>query len=411
MSQEKLPFKTYRARRRPWDRFRKSQFDALDADRSHAPGQPDFPPPPPPPRDVGGSVDSGSRERPDDPALGSIRSGSTASQSPLQASPPSRVPAPPPRRAPRRASRLPRRPLLTVLKYFVIWVIAWSAISAVLFTISATIESGRISDATNAELGGGGNFVTSPGTVLVLGLDRRPKGSKEPGADTITARSDSMLLLRAGGGKSSRLSILRDSFAQIPGYQAQKINAAYAIGGASLTIRTVEQFLGNGIDINHIVIIDFERFPDLIDALGGVTVQVRERCIRSTFGGKTFKLRRGEHHLNGDQALRFARVRKNACNPSEDDRARARRQQQVMSAMKSKAFSPITFARLPWVSWTAPKAIVSDMSPFTLMGFLAGMSFGADPKTEVLEPSAPGPAGSLIISEGERARAVRKFLD
>ncbi|MBK5230289.1 MAG: LCP family protein [Thermoleophilia bacterium] len=306
--------------------------------------------------------------------------------------------------------RLPRRPLIRFVKYFAIWVVAWLVISAVLFTVSATIESGRISHATNVELGGGGNFVTAPGTVLVLGLDRRPRGSKEPGADTVIARSDSMLLLRTGGGKSRRLSILRDSYAQIPGYQAQKINAAYALGGAALTIRTAEQFLGNGLQINHIVIIDFARFPNLINALGGVTVKVRERCIRSTFGGKTFRLRRGQHHLNGDQALRFARVRKNACNPAEDDRARARRQQQVMSAMKSKAFSPLTFVRLPWVSWDAPKAILTDMSPITLMGFLSSMSFGANPSTEVLMPSGAGPGGSLIVSDAERARAVSKFL-
>ncbi len=400
MSKDKLPFKTYRARRRPWDRFRRSQFDRLEAEEGVG-GAGAFPPPGPP------SSGAEPPRRPTSPA-------SEPSRRPVPpaAGPPPRRPSPPPSGQARRSARphVPRRPLRRFVKYFAIWVAGWLLISAVLFALSATIESGRISDATNAELGGGGNFVTSPGTVLVLGLDRRPKGSKEPGADTVTARSDSIMLLRTGAGKSNRVSILRDSYAQIPGYQAQKINAAYAIGGAALTIRTVEQFLGNGVDINHIVIVDFERFPDLIDALGGVTVKVRTRCVRSTFGGKTFKLRRGEHHLNGDRALRYARVRKNECDPSEDDRDRARRQQEVMSAMKSKAFSPLTFVRLPWVSWAAPKAIVTDMSPVTLMGFLSSVTLGPDPKTFVLQPSAPGPAGSLIVSEAERARAARRLL-
>lgn len=396
MSQEKLPFKTYRARRRPWDRFRKKQFDELRGGNAPSPGDPDYPPPPRSARPGAAAPRRGRQPPYEPPAPRPARAQPSAPRRPA---------------APHRTPRIPRRPLLKIAKYLLIWAVAWLVISAVLFVVSATIESGRISSETNAELGGGGNFVTAAGTVLVLGLDKRPPGSKEPGASTTSARSDSMLLLRTGAGKSRRLSILRDSYAQIPGYMAQKINAAYTYGGAAMTIRTVEQFLGNGIQINHVVIIDFERFPGLIDALGGIDVTVKERCIRSTFGGKTFKLRRGEHHLNGDRALRFARVRRNACNPGEDDRDRARRQQQVMSAIKSKALSPLTFVRLPWVSWAAPKAIVTDMSPVTLIGFLSSMSFGADPSTEVLTPSGAGPAGSVIVSEAERARAVRKFLD
>jgi anionic cell wall polymer biosynthesis LytR-Cps2A-Psr (LCP) family protein len=159
------------------------------------------------------------------------------------------------------------------------------------------------------------------------------------------------------------------------------------------------------------VIVDFEKFPDLIDALGGVDVTVKERCIHSTFGGKTFKLSRGEHELNGEQALRFARVRKNSCDAGEDDRDRAARQQQVMSSMKSKAFSPFTFVRLPWIAWAAPKAIVTDMSPFTLMGFITSMTVSDTPRTKVLEPSGAGPGGSLIIPEGERARAAQRFQE
>ena len=161
--------------------------------------------------------------------------------------------------------------------------------------------------------------------------------------------------------------------------------------------------------INHVIIVDFDNFPNLIDALGGVKVTVKERCIHSTFGGRTFKLSRGEHKLNGQQALRFARVRKNSCNINEDDRDRAARQQQVMTAMKSKAFSPFTFVRLPWIAWAAPKAIVTDMSPFTLMGFISSMTYGNTPKSKVLKPSAAGPGGSLIIPESERARAARRF--
>ncbi|MGH2959333.1 MAG: LCP family protein [Solirubrobacterales bacterium] len=393
MNNKKPQYKTYRARRMPWDRFRRSQFDKLGKAPPAEPGDPHFPAPPP------------SRSRED---------------AGMQ-------PAPPPRRAPRvqdspqrqpkkapkiKAPRASRRgPAMKFLKWFLIWAVSWLVISGVLFVVSATIQQSKVSDATNDALGGGGNLLTSPGNVLVMGLDERPKNwNVEHGA----ARTDTLMLLRTGGGESQRVSILRDSYAAIPGYLPQKINAAYAFGGAPLTIKTVENFMnagGGNMKINHMIIVDFEHFPGLIDALGGVKVEVKQRCIRSTFDGKTFKLRRGEHKLTGEQALRFSRVRKNLCDPSEDDRDRAARQQQVMSAMKSKIYNPLTFVRLPWISWAAPKAFVTDMSPFTLLNFMTTMTIGSSPKTHVLKPSAAGPGSSLIIPESERTKWARRFSD
>lgn len=394
MSEKKPSYKTYRARRWPWDRFRRTPFDKLEQGAPPEPGDAHYPAPPP------------SRSRSD-----------------------ARQATPPPPRTPRReapAQRQPKAPKrfkapkvrrtrwTRVLKWFVIWVVSWLILSAVLFVVSATIQQGKISDETNSALGGGGNLLTSPGNVLVMGLDEREKGSKEPGAFAGPPRTDTLMLLRTGGGEARRLSILRDSYAEIPGYQAQKINAAYALGGAPLTIKTVENFMnvgGGNMKINHIITVDFERFPALIDALGGVKVEVKQRCIRSTFGGKTFKLNRGEHDLTGEQALRFARVRKNECDPSEDDRDRAARQQQVMSAMKGKAWNPLTFVRLPWIAWAAPKAFVTDMSPFTFMNFMLSMTFGESPKTQVLKPTGVGPGSSLIIPDATRQTWARRFSD
>ena len=90
-----------------------------------------------------------------------------------------------------------------------------------------------MSDAADTELGGAGYPLTSPNTVLVLGSDARTKDSKEPGANKIgqASRSDSILLLRIGGGKNATLSIPRDTVVDIPGSGQNKINAAYAIGG------------------------------------------------------------------------------------------------------------------------------------------------------------------------------------
>jgi LCP family protein required for cell wall assembly len=397
MAKDKLPFKTYRARKMPWDRFKRSQFDRLqDGAPPPKPGDPDFPAPPP------------SQSREDVHLQPKREKQRRAPQEPSA----QRQPKPPKReRVPSSARRVP---WLKVLKWVAIWAVAWTILSIGLFIVSATIEGGKVSDATNNALGGGGNLLTSPGNVLVMGLDQRTKNSKEPGAGG-PSRTDSLMLLRTGGGQAQRLSILRDSYAAIPGYLPQKINAAYALGGPSLTIKTVENFMnvnGNGtLKINHMIIVDFERFPGLIDAMGGVKVKVDQKCVHSTFGGRTFKLSRGTHKLNGQQALSYSRVRKNSCNPGEDDRDRAARQQQVMSSMKHKVYNPLTFVRLPWIAWAAPKAVVTDMSPFTLMSFMTSMTFGKDPKTHVLKPSAAGPGTSLIIPESERARWANKFAD
>ena len=187
----------------------------------------------------------------------------------------------------------------------------------------------------------------------MLGSDARVKGKAEPGAQTIgqTSRSDSILLLRIGGGANAQLSILRDTVVDIPGHGRNKINAAYAFGGPSLAIETVEQYLG--IDINHLVEVNFENFPELIDSLGGITYT--GNCVISKInggsrnGGTTLRLKAGTHELSGDQALALARTRNNDCRPQEDDRARVRRQQKILSAIKGKVTSFETFIRLPWV--------------------------------------------------------------
>ena len=89
-------------------------------------------------------------------------------------------------------------------------------------------------------------------------------------------------------------------------------------------------------------------------------------------GGYTLRLNPGKNHLDGKQALALARTRKNECNPAENDLTRARRQQKILGAIKSRLLSPATFLRLPFVSWQAPKAIRSDMAGPDLLGLVRG---------------------------------------
>src|ERR1019366_1205627 len=205
----------------------------------------------------------------------------------------------------------PRR----VLKYLAIAVVAWLALSFVLFLVSAQIQSGSIPQSAQAALTSGSNMITSTDTVLVIGTDQRPPGSKEPGAFSGGIRSDTIMLWRIGGGVSRRLSIPRDTAASIPGHGTTKINAAYAYGGPALAIKTIEQF--TGIKINHLIIVNLANFPKFIDAIGGVDVTTGRICSEisggAANGGFSLFLKPGAHHLSGIQALTLARTRENKC--------------------------------------------------------------------------------------------------
>jgi LCP family protein required for cell wall assembly len=307
----------------------------------------------------------------------------------------------------------PRR----VGKWVLLAALAWILIAVVAFFLSAQVNGG-VDDKTKNALSGGGSVLTGS-NVLVLGSDERPKkgvGSKEPGANSGPARSDSILIMHIGFGSVRKLSILRDSLANIPGHGISKINAAYALGGPALTIKTVESFLGNGLKINHVVLVSFSNFPNLIDALGGVDVTLK-KCIKSnSFSGQRVVLSAGDHHLSGQQALYFARVRKNSCSPNEDDRARAKRQQQVLAAMRDKVASPLnwpsTFFRGPFVAWQAPQAIRSDMHGPGLAALFVDLLTGGSGASKVLLPDAAQPFinGGVNVTPAERASAASYLL-
>jgi LCP family protein required for cell wall assembly len=324
----------------------------------------------------------------------------------------------PGRRRGGRAARTGRITPRRVVKWLALAVVFWLGISLVLFLVSAQIQESKISNAAESQLHGSGYTLASANTILILGSDARPKGTKEAGAQVIgqASRSDSIMLMRVGGGANATLSIPRDTVVDIPGHGRNKINAAYAIGGASLAIKTVESYLG--IDINHLVEVNFQNFPQLIDSLGGITY--KGGCVVSKInggsrnGGVTLRLRAGTHHINGKQALALARTRKNECAKREDDRSRARRQQKILGAIKSKVVSPTTFIRLPWVSWAAPKAVQSDMAGPSLLGVVGGSLIGGGSHAGVLKPSGqvtlPDGGDGLVVDDAEKQREVAAFL-
>jgi LCP family protein required for cell wall assembly len=322
---------------------------------------------------------------------------------------------PPVPEAPRRRRRIS---VWRVLRWALAALVAWVAVSIVLFLVSAQIQASKVSGDADVELSGGGYPLTSPNTILVLGSDARVKGTKEAGAQTIgePSRADSIMLVRIGGGQNQTLSIPRDTVVNIPGHGQAKINAAYALGGPALAIRSVKELLG--IEVNHVVEVNFENFPQLIDALGGITY--RGGCVVSRLnggfknGGYTLRLRRGKQEINGKQALALARTRKNECNPRESDLTRARRQQKIIGAIKDKVTSFETFVRLPWVAWAAPKAVQSDMSGPTLLGLVGAEIISGSAKPQVLKPTGaitlPDGGAGLTVDDATKRRAVERFL-
>jgi len=312
------------------------------------------------------------------------------------------------------------------LRWALIGIAAWFALSFVTFAISAQVQKGKLDDAAKEALAGGPDVLAGQ-NILILGGDRR--GERQANASGSEGqgppRADTIMVLHASLTSFRKLSIPRDVYTEIPDCGTQKINASLACntqspdGNPGSTIRTVENFLG--IDINHIVIIDFDGFADFINTLGGVKLDIKKRVCGDVDGGKrqggvSINLRPGSHTLEGDKALAFARIRQNRCDPREDDTDRAARQQTVLNGIKGRLTSPLrlpfNFAKGPWIGWNAPKAFISDMGGGTLPQVALAAIFGGSGEANVLGKrgdqvtATPGPGASLFIPQGECRRAV-----
>ncbi|TMK66288.1 MAG: LytR family transcriptional regulator, partial [Actinobacteria bacterium] len=159
--------------------------------------------------------------------------------------------------------------------------------------------------------------------------------------------SDSIMLVRTDPGKHriAYLSIPRDLRVEIPGHGTDKINAAFQFGGPTLALQTVKQL--TGLDVNHVAFVDFAKFKELVDAIGGIEVDVPKPILSNRFdcpystsarcnAWPGWRFAKGKQHMNGQRALVYSRVRENKLDPSETDFARSRRQQQVVQAAGAK---------------------------------------------------------------------------
>jgi LCP family protein required for cell wall assembly len=342
-----------------------------------------------------------------------------------------------------------------VLKWVGIAALGWILLSFLAFAVSAQLQSFKLSGEAKDALHGNPLLLPSAQTILVLGTDARPPDTNEPGAphskkcfeqqshgdaphDGCEAgeyRADTLMLIRAGGGAFRKLSIPRDSYAEIPGQSPGKINGAYSFGGAKAQIEAVENFLD--IEIDHVAIVDFTGFEDLIDAVGGVKVDVPHKLCADISGGAgggqggvTLRLHKGENTLDGEKALAYSRVRepvecpgpgKSAYSLGYNDFQRAQAQQRVINGIKDRLTDPLrlpyNFIHGPIIGWEAPKAFVSDMGFLTMPQLILSAAIGGSGPTDVLCAGAnsgcdpEGPGGSVEVPEATRRRAVDRLLN
>lgn len=197
-------------------------------------------------------------------------------------------------------------------------------------------------------------------TVMIMGVDKR---------NDDVGRSDTLMVatLDPEKNQAALLSIPRDTRVKIKGYGYDKINAAYAYGDRKLTQSTVESLIGAKID--HYIVIDVHGFTKIIDALGGVDIDVEKRMYYEDpwddDGGLYIDLQPGMQHMDGKTAITYVRYR-----DEEGDIGRIRRQQKFMKAVMDKLVSPAIIPRLPSMVSAMYDAVETDMSISELLSFM-----------------------------------------
>lgn len=208
--------------------------------------------------------------------------------------------------------------------------------------------------APGTQIGGKGSGIIN---ILLIGQDRRP------GEDR--ARSDSMILCTFNKDTKTLVltSILRDLYVAIPGYQDNRVNVAYAAGGMKLLNETLETNFGIQVDGN--IEVDFTQFADIVDLIGGVSIDLRSDeadHINRHIGGS---LTSGVQLLTGEQALTYARIRS---LDGDGDFSRTNRQRKVINAIVESYKNASLKTLLSLLDDILPM-ITTDMSKLKIAGY------------------------------------------
>jgi LCP family protein required for cell wall assembly len=302
--------------------------------------------------------------------------------------------------------------LLVVLLVVVVWAVA------------SYVALGRAVDGANARLGPvpldqqSGLILNEPTTTLLLGTDHGPGAGRES-----ARRTDSMVLMRTDPerGRTSFLSLPRDLRVEVPGRGFSKLNAAHQSGGPDLTVRTVRNLLGSGVDVHHVVVVDFDDFEQLIDALGGVTIDVPEAIVSNRFdcpysaercaSWNGWRFAAGEQELSGRRALVYSRIRENRLNPAENDLTRGERQQAMLRAIGDELTSFRTLVKMPVLADDIVAPLATDLSAAQLTQ-LAWVNYRAGQTLRCRLGGTPTSIGgeSALVPVEENRNVVLMFL-
>ena len=248
-------------------------------------------------------------------------------------------------------------------------------------------------DGASAQTSGGG---VDPVNILLMGLD-----GQSPGAQGGAARTDALILARLhpDSGEATLISIPRDLYVEGAGPEggADRINSAYAYGGADKTVEVVEDFTGANVD--HYVAADFAGFEEVVDSLGGVEVDVEEDYLAHK------GIPAGEQTLDGEEALLYARYRKTP----EGDLGRVERQQEILAALQDQAVSWDSIASVPGIVRSLDEHVRTDMGVGEMVSLaraLAGSEGGMESRQLQGEPVTLEDGRQVLIPDEQQNEQI-----
>lgn len=246
---------------------------------------------------------------------------------------------------------------------FLVVAIDWATLGYFALRSAASDANSRISNTARRALADPkGGLLGTPQNILVIGSDAD--------RDRTGARADTIMIMRTDpdAGTIRYLSIPRDLRVEYPGQGNIKIGESFAYGGNRGVIRSIGRTVG--IPIHHVMVIDFKGVSKMVDAVGGIDLQNPYDLRDCSYpGGRNVSFPRGRISLDGPEALVYSRVR--SC---DGDVERARRQQLVVAALKSKVVSWSSLPKAPWRGARIVRAMSTDLSAIDLakLGWLQG---------------------------------------